>query len=155
MIIGADGCSRDSADSDIALSVETAKARGLELKSFVFPRNLEGYRDVLAKYGFRVYRGRGNEWYGIIKNRLLSRACHLLDNLIAISPRTSVPFKDEYGLYNTTGNMLYLSCAGIRNLYPFPVVSQSQKESTVRLSVVKFSIYGFIRLIWPLIRVVC
>ncbi|HHU49841.1 MAG: polysaccharide deacetylase family protein [Caldicoprobacterales bacterium] len=118
MIIGADGCSRDSADSDIALSVETAKARGLELKSFVFPRNLEGYRDVLAKYGFRVYRGRGNEWYGIIKNRLLSRACHLLDNLIAISPRTSVPFKDEYGLYNTTGNMLYLSCAGIRKFIP-------------------------------------
>jgi peptidoglycan/xylan/chitin deacetylase (PgdA/CDA1 family) len=118
IIIGADGCSIACADSDIAQSVETAKARGLDLKSFVFPRNMEGHKDILKKHGFCAYRGRGNEWYMSVKNRLLSRICHLFDDFFAISPNTSVPYKDEYGLYNTIGNMLYLSRTGIRKLIP-------------------------------------
>ena len=61
IIIGADGCSRACADSDTAQSIKTAKAYGLDLKSYVFPRNLEGHKDILKKHGFYVYRGMGNE----------------------------------------------------------------------------------------------
>ena len=118
IIFGDPGCSTECARADILESIKTARDLGVYLSSFVFPRNSEGHKGILKKYGFKVYRGGGNEWYNSIKSRRLRRACHILDELLCISPKTSSPYIDEHGLINTLGNMLYLSRLGVRRFIP-------------------------------------
>ncbi|HHY82868.1 MAG TPA: polysaccharide deacetylase family protein [Clostridiales bacterium] len=118
IIYGDPGCSEECAESDIAAAVETAKIHGINLTTFIFPRNSEGHKALLKKYGFIAYRGNGNEWYSTFKNNKLKKICHFVDEMLSISPKTSKLQADEYGLYNTTGNMLYLSRQGIRKIIP-------------------------------------
>jgi len=118
IIFGDKGCSNACAESDIAECVKVAEEYGIHLTSFVFPRNSEGHKDILQKYGFSAYRGNGNEWYKFIQNIKLRQVCHYIDEFLGISPNTSIPYKDEYGLYNTVGNMLYWSRDGMRKLIP-------------------------------------
>ena len=117
-IFGAKGCTYEGAKTDIQKCVEAAKLHNLELKSFVFPRNSEGYKEVLQEQGFKVYRGKGNEWYEKIRVRVLRKIGHILDEFLVIAPNTSLPVRDELGLYNIPGNMLYLSRDGLRRLIP-------------------------------------
>ncbi|HHU79629.1 MAG TPA: glycosyltransferase [Clostridiales bacterium] len=118
IILGDPGCSAQCAEADISECVKTAEDLGVCLSSFVFPRNSEGYKSILRKYGIRIYRGSGNEWYKSIKTGILRRVCHILDEFFCISPKTSIPYMDEHGLLNTQGNMLYLSRTGIRRFIP-------------------------------------
>ena len=118
MIYGEEGCSKASAKSDLAACVQAAKSHGLDLTTFIFPRNSIGHRDLLVEYGFGVYRGKGTEWYHSFKNHRFRQICHLMDEFLQISPATSCPRIDEYGLCNLEGNMLYLSRSGFRRLIP-------------------------------------
>ena len=129
---GSKGCSYECAKSDIGKCVEIANRENIVLKSFVFPRNSEGYKEVLKEEGFQVYRGRGNEWYEKIKIPILRKIAHIIDEFLAISPNTSLPYKDEYGLYNTQGNMLYLSRNGIRRLIPISYRVKKAKKGINR-----------------------
>lgn len=113
MIFGDKGCSAESAESDIREAVKTAYSWGINLTTFIFPRNSEGHKDILKKYGFKAYRAKGNEWFNSIRNKRLRQFCHLLDNFLGLAPRTSDLYKDEHGLYRIVGNMLYLSRTGI------------------------------------------
>ena len=83
IILGDPGCSAQCAEADISECVKTAEDLGVCLSSFVFPRNSEGYKSILRKYGFRIYRGSGNEWYKSIKTGILRRVCHILDEFFA------------------------------------------------------------------------
>lgn len=125
IIYGAPGCSRACAESDLSECVQTADMLDLKLISFVYPRNHAGHKDLLFRYGFRIYRGLGNEWFQKIKNSLLRKLCHMIDQFLGLVPETSLPFKEESGLYNTVGNMLYMSRSGIRRL--IPVTSRVRK----------------------------
>jgi len=118
IIYGDKGCSRQCAESDIQECIKVAKEKGITLTSFVFPRNSEGHKDVLKENGFSAYRGDGNEWYKAVKNKTLQKAFHLIDELFIFSPKTSIPIKDQFGLYKTIGNMLYLSRSGLRRYIP-------------------------------------
>lgn len=118
VIFGDKGCTKECADSDISNCINVAENNDLRLESFVFPRNSEGHKDILKKYGFSVYRGNGNEWYKKIKNKLIRRIFHIFDDVFAISPKTSVPYIDEYNMWNCVGNMLYLSRSGFRKYIP-------------------------------------
>lgn len=62
-IIGDVGCSREAFDSELKACVALANAWGLELKSFVYPRNSIGHLDVLERNGFTNFRGNVARWY--------------------------------------------------------------------------------------------
>ena len=57
IIVGDPGCDREAFRSDVAACVSTAAENGIELRSFVFPRNSIGHVDVLEEAGFTAYRG--------------------------------------------------------------------------------------------------
>ena len=56
VIFGDPGCSRSTAESELRESVRAARDLGIELRSFVFPRNSIGYLDVFPDYGFSCFR---------------------------------------------------------------------------------------------------
>jgi hypothetical protein len=118
IIFGDKGCSKESAESDIQEAVRVANENNIHLSSFVFPRNSVGHLDILKHYGFKCYRGNGNEWYKGIKSKRLRKISHIFDELFSITPNTTKISMDDTGLYNIRGNMLYLSRDGIRKYIP-------------------------------------
>lgn len=58
LIAGEPGCSPEAFRTDLAASRAVAADAGIELRSFVFPRNSIGHLDVLENAGFTAYRNR-------------------------------------------------------------------------------------------------
>ena len=58
LLVGEDGCSAEAFATDLAACAAAAATLGVELRSFVFPRNSIGHLDVLAAAGYLAYRGR-------------------------------------------------------------------------------------------------
>lgn len=58
LIAGEPGCSSEAFRTDLEASRAAAAAAGIELRSFVFPRNSIGHLDVLEDAGFTAYRSR-------------------------------------------------------------------------------------------------
>lgn len=54
---GESATTRQIARAEVAAGLELARERGIEMQSFVFPRNNIGHLDVLAAYGIECYRG--------------------------------------------------------------------------------------------------
>jgi len=94
-----------------------AGLRGLELASFVFPRNREGHHDVLAGHGFSAVRGADPTWYRRLPGPL-GRLAHLVDQALALTPPVSVPREVRPGLWDIPGSMLFLERRGLRRLVP-------------------------------------
>lgn len=57
VIAGDPGCSREAFAADVQEAVDVARARGFELRSFVYPRNSIAHLDVLEDAGFTSFRG--------------------------------------------------------------------------------------------------
>ena len=57
LIVGDPDCSEEAFRSDLVACREVARETGVELRSFVYPRNTIGHLDVLPEQGFRAYRG--------------------------------------------------------------------------------------------------
>ena len=89
---------RDMAKDDLSNCVSEAQKYGLKLRSFVFPRNDEGYIDELQSFGFEAYRGIDPTWYGRFPKKL-KKICHIIDQFLIIRPPVSLT---EYrnGIYN-------------------------------------------------------
>lgn len=107
---------RDAAKNDLSNCVCEAEKYGLKLRSFVFPRNDEGYIDELQRFGFEAYRGVEPTWYRRFP-RKLKKICHIIDQFLVTRPPVSLP---EYrqGIYNIPGSMFYLPMNGFRRLIP-------------------------------------
>ncbi len=90
MIMGDPGCTRETFESEIQACVDVAKEWGVDLKSFVFPRNSVGHLDVLASHGFSSFRGEAPDWYSSLPSplRRLGRA---LDSVLPIPPPVITP----------------------------------------------------------------
>jgi hypothetical protein len=56
-IVGEPAYDGETFRSELAASRQSAAAAGVELRSFVYPRNSIGHREVLAEQGFSSYRG--------------------------------------------------------------------------------------------------
>ena len=119
IVFGDEGCSRETAESEIAECVRIADEQGIKLKSFVFPRNEVGYLDVLKKFDFACYRGVEPNWY---ENRQVSesvrRGLRLFDILRAASPPTVLPKKTKEGLWNIPGSAMFFPMHGFRRHIP-------------------------------------
>jgi peptidoglycan/xylan/chitin deacetylase (PgdA/CDA1 family) len=113
------GCSRETAASELQASVEAARALGLTLRSFAFPRNGVGHLDLLPQFGFTSYRGPAPRWYE--RRELLSglhRLAHLWSVLAASTPPVVVPEPAGNGLANVPASMIYFPMHGARRHIP-------------------------------------
>ena len=100
-------------DADLAACLELARARGITLRSFVFPRNVEGHHEALARHGFRAFRGADpNAIAGW--PRPLARPAHLAMHGLGLTPPVSRPTEALPGLWNIPGSTLFLHRTGIR-----------------------------------------
>jgi peptidoglycan/xylan/chitin deacetylase (PgdA/CDA1 family) len=122
VIFGDEGCSRETAASELAECVRLARERGLSLESFAFPRNSVGHLDVLRAYGLTCYRGPEPVWYenAAVPNAV-KRLAHLADVLVARRPPVVMPVQSAEGLWNIPGSMLYFPMHGARRHIPLSV----------------------------------
>lgn len=121
-IFGDPGCSRETARSELAECVRLAAERGLELRSFAFPRNRVGHLEVLREHGFNVYRGPDPAWFEHPRwPRPVKRLGHLLDVAIARRPPVVLPEETLPGLWNLPGSMIYFPMHGARRRIPMSV----------------------------------
>ena len=119
VIFGDPGCSEATADTEVEACVRLAREMGIELKSFAFPRNRVGHLPVLARHGFRSYRGPGHRWYESEEaTGAWGRLAHLWDVVRASPPPTVVPERDPSGLWNIPGSMIYFPMHGVRRFVP-------------------------------------
>lgn len=96
---GADYATEALARAECDRTTEAAEAVGVDLRSFVFPGNRVGHREILAESGFTCYRGadpeRGPDGASSAPLRTLARATVVRD-----PPPLVEPSVDEYGLVN-------------------------------------------------------
>jgi peptidoglycan/xylan/chitin deacetylase (PgdA/CDA1 family) len=95
------------------------------LRSFVFPCNAVGHRDLLAEYGFDCYRGPGPG------NPTPLRAVTAA-TVGAPRPRLVTPSVDEYGLVNVPASLYLFSFEGrarrlVTRLFDDPVVERARR----------------------------
>ena len=122
---------RSLARAELSASLDAAAASDIPLKSFVFPRNIVGYRDLLVEYGFRCYRGRSladerDSRVGQSVLRLL-RSTRFGEDLLVVEPTV-----DEYGLVNVPASMFLFSFEGTTQTVAAavgedPIVSQAKR----------------------------
>jgi hypothetical protein len=119
IVFGDEGCSFETAESEISECVKIAETQGITLKSFVFPRNEIGYLEVLKKFGFTNYRGVEPNWY---ENRnvpeRVRRGLRLFDVLRAATPPTVMPELTKEGLWNIPGSAMFFPMHGFRRHIP-------------------------------------
>ena len=116
-IYGDPGCTTEVARTDLAACVSAATRLGLTLRSFVFPRNVEGHHALLAENGFAAYRGEDAAWFRPLHG-LKRRAAHFLDQAAALPPPLAFPEEKLPGLWNIPGSMPLLGRSGIRRAVP-------------------------------------
>lgn len=119
---------RREARAEVTTSLELAREQGLELDSFVFPRNKVGHLDALAAYGFRCYRGVRPE-----KSRLGNGALGKLTRATVVRhpPPLVEPRVDSFGLVDIPASLHLFSFEGLARklLTPLsgdPVVRQAK-----------------------------
>ena len=118
-VFGDPGCSRETADSELARCVREAAELGISLRSFVFPRNVAGHVDLLKKHGFRCWRGLEPVWYRNARvPGPVSRIAHLADVATIGHPPTVLPYQDAHGLWVIPASTSFLPYEGIRRAIP-------------------------------------
>jgi hypothetical protein len=119
VIFGDPGCSRETAESELAECVRLADERDIRLRSFAFPRNIVGHLDVLEKHGFACYRGPEPVWWERPRvPHMLKRLGHLADVLTARRPPVVAPQQTLDGLWNVPGSMMFFPMHGFRRYIP-------------------------------------
>lgn len=119
VIFGDRGCSVETAQSELAASVNAARDLGLELESFSFPRNQVGHRQLLAAFGFRCYRGPEPLWYhrtGV--PAIIRRFAHLWDVVAITTPPVVLPRPTTDGVVDIPGSMVFFPAHGLRRALP-------------------------------------
>jgi peptidoglycan/xylan/chitin deacetylase (PgdA/CDA1 family) len=119
VIFGDAGCSAETAESEIAASVEAARNLGIEMRSFAFPRNEVGHLAALRKYGFTTFRGPEPHWYEQAGLPVaLRRLASLFGVLMTAEPPVVLPEQTAEGLWNIPGSMIYFPMHGLRQHIP-------------------------------------
>lgn len=109
------GASVQDFRSDLEANLHAAKIHGLDLKSFVFPRNQfnSDYLEACSSSGFLAYRGNPEHWaYKVVadsKINVLKRAFRLLDAYFPLSGHLthSMKLRRESGIYNVPATLFF------------------------------------------------
>jgi hypothetical protein len=103
-------------ERELKQCLREAEKLGLQLESFVFPRNREGYLGQLAGAGFKTFRSLEPSWYRDFPDQL-RKICHIIDQLLALPPPVTYPIK-RGGMLDIPASMLYLPRNGFRKYIP-------------------------------------
>jgi len=119
VILGDSGCSYEAAESEIVACIHLAREMGVEMRSFVFPRNKPGHLDLLSRHGFTCYRGPELSWF---ERKCVPETCkrilHLANAITASCPRIVWPQRNGDAVWNIPASMLYFPMHGLRRYLP-------------------------------------
>ena len=102
---------REVAAAEAAESVAAAERAGIDLESFVFPRNMVAHLDALAEHGFSCYRGtRPSRWYEDSRLRPLLKFVDW--SPVGTEPPLVTPRLDEHGLVDVPASLYLFSFEG-------------------------------------------
>jgi peptidoglycan/xylan/chitin deacetylase (PgdA/CDA1 family) len=116
-LYGDSAMTRQMVDADLEACIALAAARGIELRSFVFPRNDEGFHEALQAHGFRAYRGAEPTRRAALRGPL-GRSIRLAADVAALPPPVSQPQERLPGLWNIPASALILPRTGVRRVIP-------------------------------------
>lgn len=105
MIVDDPECTEDCFESELKACRNLAEKIGIDLRSFVFPKNMVAHLSVLDRNNFMVYRGKDKNWYHGFP-RIIGKIAHVFDNYLSIPSPAVLP---EYraGLLNIPGSYFY------------------------------------------------
>lgn len=119
VIFGDAGCSRETARSDLRACVEAGRQVGVSMRSFSYPRNQVGHRDLLAEHGFTCFRGPEPSWYRDGRMpAVMQRLAHLLEVVVVAKPPVALPRRSPEGMVEIPGSMVYFPAHGLRRFVP-------------------------------------
>jgi len=127
VVYGDPDLTREAVDTDLDACVARAAERALTLRSFVFPRNVEGHHEALRAHGFNAFRGADPVWHARLPGPL-ARAAHLVDQAAGLAPPVSKPAEKLPGLWNIPGSALLIHRLGVRRA--IPMASRVRKART-------------------------
>jgi len=121
---------REMARSEVAAGIELARERGIEMQSFVFPRNNVGHLDALAAYGIECYRGvnpatKQNDVWDSPAGKLAQAT------LVRRPPPLVEPAVDSFGLVDIPASLHLFSFEGqartlVEPVFGDPMVKQAK-----------------------------
>jgi hypothetical protein len=112
-------CTAEVMDAELEASTAAARALGLKMTSFAFPRNRIRHVGLLARHGFTAFRGQDMVWYERTpRRRWYHRAGHLYDVVAAGTPSAVLPVWHREGIWEIPGSMLYTPSYGCRRVLP-------------------------------------
>ncbi|MGH9210718.1 MAG: hypothetical protein ACRD2C_08545 [Acidimicrobiales bacterium] len=117
VMAGEPGCSAAVFASELAASQAVAARRGLQLRSFVYPRNSIGHRDELVAAGFSSYRGSRPAAFAA-SSRWSRRARALVDCMRPSAGSAVVPTREASGLWNIPQTYIFAPASSRRRLPP-------------------------------------
>lgn len=91
--------------AELEAAIEAGKQLGIEYDSFIFPRNIVGYRKFLAEYGFTTYRSQPPSGLGWSISKLVALAD-------ANRVRLVEPSVDEFGLIKIPPSLFLFGIKG-------------------------------------------
>ncbi len=130
LIVGDPQCSAESFSSDLQACRQAAKRMGIQLKSFVFPRNQLGHFEVLADHGFTSYRGLTPPRFGSgpkpvrMARRVLSE--------MGVLPAAPVLPQYRHSMWDVPATYFYGSSATHWRLLPIGVMAQRVRRDLSR-----------------------
>lgn len=128
---GKDQTTEEIARAELQHSINAAEGHGIDLKSFVFPRNNIGHRKLLRDYDFLCYRGNQPErWYDKTPIRQVGKLTTF--TLGVSSPPIVKPEMDEFGLVNIPASMYLFTFEGtprnaVETVSTDPIVRQVEQ----------------------------
>jgi peptidoglycan/xylan/chitin deacetylase (PgdA/CDA1 family) len=105
-----DNCTAQRFDSELQACRALADAAGIDLQSFVFPRDGVAHLGVLKANRFACFRGKMTHWY-IRQPSIVRRVAHVLDEYLVPGAPAVIPRIDQ-GLWNIPGSYVYPHARG-------------------------------------------
>lgn len=114
--VSKEGCSEECFGSELDECKKMASDFGLQLTSFVYPRNRVALIDVLKDKGFLCYRDRDDDWFKNSEERL-RRLAHAVDNYLCLPVKATTPKKTN-GIWSLPGSYFYIHKDGWAKFIP-------------------------------------
>ncbi|EMA71067.1 DUF2334 domain-containing protein [Halorubrum distributum] len=105
LILGADGCTRSTAQSEVEKAVAVANRCGIDPETYIFPRNEIGHLDVLRDNGLQFFRGVDARWYERRLSGVLQKPLRFADETLQWTPPVVSPRKRD-GLVELPGSQI-------------------------------------------------
>ncbi len=112
------GCPPEVLASELRAAADAATGRGVDLRSFVFPRNAVAHLDVLAAAGYRCYRGGRPSAPFAGRPAWQRRVLRYLDRAHPLAGSAVSPAREPAGVWNVPQTYLFDPTARGRHLPP-------------------------------------